>query len=176
MTATGQLPIVRLGRAEVNAGPGSGPSCICRLHIISSAARKDAGQDRLLKLFFPDLIKFLRIVFKKKRAQVQIMSRFWKISEAALGLLFNTWDEIISQTLLLSSKNARIDVIREPVGIGALFQICCDDQSLNLPTSKECLWRISFVPEESTAFHAGLQSNDIILQVKPADRYLKTFD
>jgi hypothetical protein len=88
------------------------------------------------------------------------MSRFWKVSEAAFGPIFQAVDQVLDQISLDRIANIRTDGSDELVGIGAQFDYL-QDQSLQ-PARR---WRVWFVPKESTAFRAGIRCEDILLQV-----------
>ena len=88
------------------------------------------------------------------------------VTEAAFGPFFHTLEQFMEQTFVDNGKQFRIHDVGEPVGIGALFQVCYEDDPWWKQSPPIARWRVSFVPEESTAFQAGLRCGDIIHQVE----------
>jgi hypothetical protein len=91
------------------------------------------------------------------------MSKFLQVTEAAISHMLS----VLVDGLDDKKEKGRLGNGHECVGIGANFSLSFDN-SRESDVIKPGTWCVAAVPEESTAFKAGLRPADAILEVGSA--------
>ena len=94
------------------------------------------------------------------------MSRFLDVYDAAIGPLSSNFDSVLQNVLGVIRTSLQLDDQADLVGIGVVFSVNRECKK-DIQSKKEDQWFVLSLPEESTAFQAGLRCGDIIVQALP---------
>ena len=94
------------------------------------------------------------------------MSRFLDVYDAAIGPLSSNFDSVLQNVLGVIRTSLQLDDQADLVGIGVVFSVNRECKK-DIQSKKEDQWFVLSLPEESTAFQAGMRCGDIIVQALP---------